>query len=89
MIVISQNISDAMVVVNSDDEEELKHLLSQDSSPLRRVQNGDNIDKNQLLPRCLIIDNVVTILDLSISNLSSQFIHPSLLGLGYFYKLFY
>ena len=86
MIVISQNISDAMVVVNSDDEEELKHLLSQDSSPLRRVQNGDNIDKNQLLPRCLIIDNVVTILDLVIS---SQFIHPSLLGLGYFYKLFY
>ena len=52
-IVISQNISDAMVVVNSDDEEERKHLLSQDSSPLK-VQNGDNIVKNQLLPRYFV-----------------------------------
>ena len=50
MTVISLNVSDAMVVVNSDDEEERKHLLSLESSPLK-VQNGDNILKNQLLPR--------------------------------------
>ena len=37
-----------MVVVNSDDEEERKHLLSQDSSPLK-IQNGENIVKDQLL----------------------------------------
>lgn len=53
-----------MVVVNSDDEEERKHLLSQDSSPLK-VQNGENIVKDQLLPRYFlkIIENVVTTLD--------------------------
>ena len=43
-----------MVVVNSDDEEERKHLLSQDSSPLK-VPNGDNVEENQLLPRYLVL----------------------------------
>ena len=70
-----------MVVVNSDDEEERKHLLSQDSSPLK-VPNGETIVKNQLLPRylILIIENVVTSLDLVISNLSSQFIQDILIN---------